>query len=71
MRNVLARCPGLFLKVCRSYHGTATKKGLKLNEKALLSKSFFASLKTKFKLAIVTGRPRKVLNRPCCLTPAR
>ncbi len=50
----------LFLNICCSYHGTATKSGLKLNEKALLSRSFFVSLKTKFKLAIVTGRPRKV-----------
>ncbi len=46
--------------MCCSYHGTAVTPGLKLNEKALLSKAFFQSLKKKFKLAIVTGRPRKV-----------
>jgi hypothetical protein len=50
----------LFAYACFSYHGTATSAGLKLNEKALLSKAFFELLKKKFKLAIVTGRPRKV-----------
>jgi hypothetical protein len=58
-------CSAASLASCRStffcsYQGTATQKGLKCNEKALLDMSFFQSLKKKFKLAIVTGRPRKV-----------
>ncbi len=50
----------LLLNTCFSYQGTATQKGLKCNEKALLDLAFFQHLKKKFKLAIVTGRPRKV-----------
>lgn len=44
------------------YQGTETSPGLRLEERLLISRTLLKELQTRFRLGIVTGRPRKDAN---------